>query len=105
MIFELTADGWQNMDTGEIATGGIRLDTHDVKAMRNRYRLDRIELRVGSVYYVSGCCAIYINDRLHSVTHPNPYKDESPACVIHASDMARKQAEILTTLETVKETQ
>ena len=46
-----------------------------------------------------------INDRLHSVSHPNPYKDKSPACVIHAADMARKQAEILTTLETMKKIQ
>ena len=42
---------------------------------QNTFRLDRVELRVGQVFYVAGASAIYINDRLHSVVHPNPYTE------------------------------
>jgi len=66
------------------------------------FRLDRIELRIGCTYYVAGCCAIYIDDALQAVTHPNPYRDDKPMCEIPAADMQRKNAEILNTLETVK---
>ena len=68
-----------------------------------KHRIDLIELHIGATFYVSGCTAIYINGVLDCVSHPNPYDDEKPAIFIKARDMARKHAEILRTIETLKE--
>ena len=67
------------------------------------FRLDKIELRMGCTYYVEGACAIYINDQLHSVTHPNPYDEAKPMCEIPAAKMEMRNAEIVSTLETIRE--
>ena len=67
------------------------------------FRLDKIELRMGCTYYVDGACAIYVNGRLHSVTHPNPYDESKPMCEIPAQMMKQKNASIISTLETLKE--
>ena len=67
------------------------------------FRLDRIELRRGATFYVEGACAIYVNDALHCVTHPNPYDESKPMCEIPAGQMKVRNAEIVSTLETLKE--
>lgn len=67
------------------------------------FRLDAIELRIGQTFYVKGARAIYVDDALHSVTHPNPYRETDPTCKIPAARMKQKNAEILTTLETLQE--
>ena len=67
------------------------------------FRLDKVELRMGATYYVTGACAIYIDDALHCVTHPNPYSENKPMCEIPAGMMKKRNAEIISTLETVRE--
>lgn len=67
------------------------------------FRLDAIELRIGSTFYVKGASAIYVDDTLHSVRHPNPYRKADPVCEIPAALMKQKGAEILTTLDTLRE--
>ena len=72
--------------------------------MKHRtFRLDAIELRIGCTFYVKGACAIYIDDTLHCVTHPNPYSEDKPMCEIPAAQMKQKGAEVLHTLETLRE--
>jgi len=67
------------------------------------FRLDKIELRIAGTFYVEGATAIYVDDTLHSVRHPNPYRETDPVCEIPAAMMKQKNAEILTTLDTLRE--
>ena len=48
-IYIFTNAGWQHLETGEIvASGGIRLDTEDVQALKELYLEDEDEKEVTS---------------------------------------------------------